>query len=261
MRPVEQVVVSVLGPLEVSVQGRVVEVSGAMPRRLLGLLASRAGTDVTADRLVEGLWQGRPPEAAAATLQSHVARLRRALAVLMAVETRPSGYRLAARVDADVFQEAVAAARGLETAARADALRALGAWRGAAYDGLRDLAPLAGEGERLDEQHVGATLACVDAEHELGRAGGHVEELDALVRRHRVNEQVWARLMRALYAADRQADALAAYQRARSALRDESAWNRARRSARSSTWYSPRTRACDPGRRTIRATAARSADG
>ena len=114
------------------------------------------------------------------------------------------------------------AARSLDTAARADALRAaLGAWRGAAYDGLRDLAPLAAEGERLDEQHVVATLACVDAEHELGRAGGHVDELDALVRRHRVNEQLWARLMRALYAADRQADTLAAYQRARVALRDE----------------------------------------
>jgi DNA-binding SARP family transcriptional activator len=189
---------------------------------LLGLLALRAGADVTADRLVEELWQGRPPDAAAATLQSHVARLRRALGVPAAVETRPAGYRLASRVDADEFEDAVAAARRQEMAGRADTLRAaLAAWRGAAYDGLRDLAPLATEGERLDEQHLVATLACVDAEHALGRTDGHVEALDTLVRRHRVSEPLWARLMRALYAADRQADALAAYQRARVALRDE----------------------------------------
>jgi DNA-binding SARP family transcriptional activator len=210
--------VLVLGPLAVRVDGTEADLSGVMPRRLLALLAARAGTDVSADSLVEDLWQGAPPAGAAATLQSHVARLRRVLGP-DAIRTRPAGYRLEAVVDATAFEEAVRSARSGDGA---DGLRAaLRPWRGAAYDGLRDAAPLALEGQRLDELRLAATLECVTAEHELGRTTGHVEELEDLVHRHQVSEPLWALLMRALAAEGRQADALAAYQRARVALRDD----------------------------------------
>ena len=217
--PVE---VLVLGPLAVRVDGADVDLVGAMPRRLLALLAARSGSDVPADALVEELWQGRPPAGASATLQSHVARLRRALGSAEAVRTRPGGYRLAARVDADAFEAAAREGRGEEPAERADRLRdALGAWRGPAYDGLRDAAGLALEGQRLDELRLTTTVACVALEQSLGRTGGHVQELEDLVRRHPVSEPLWGLLVRALYADGRQSDALAAYQRARLALRDE----------------------------------------
>jgi DNA-binding SARP family transcriptional activator len=210
--------VLVLGPLAVRVEGREADLSGVMPRRLLALLAARSGRDVSADSLVEDLWQGAPPAGAAATLQSHVARLRRVLGS-DAISTRPAGYRLEAAVDATVFERAVQAARSGDGA---DVLRsALWPWRGPAYDGLRDAAPLALEGQRLDELRLAATLECVAAEQELGRTVGHVEELEDLVRRHPVSEPLWALLLRALATEGRQADALAAYQRARIALRDE----------------------------------------
>jgi DNA-binding SARP family transcriptional activator len=48
-----------------------------------------------------------------------------------------------------------------------------------------------------------------------------VGELEALVREHPTREGYWAFLMRALYRTGRQADALAAYRRARRALVEE----------------------------------------
>ena len=54
--------------------------------------------------------------------------------------------------------------------------------------------------------------------------GGHstvVSELDALTARYPLRERMWANLMLALYRLGRQAEALAAYQRARQVLADE----------------------------------------
>ena len=48
--------VRVLGPLEVSVEGRPVALGGGKPRALLAMLALHAGAAVSSDRLIEGLW-------------------------------------------------------------------------------------------------------------------------------------------------------------------------------------------------------------
>ena len=94
MPTVEQVKIWVLGTLEVSHCGQAVEVRGQLPRRLLALLALTPAREVSADRLIDGLWGAEPPAAAPATLQSHVARLRRDLRVPDVVQTGRSGYLL-----------------------------------------------------------------------------------------------------------------------------------------------------------------------
>src|SRR5207245_6922211 len=61
----------------------------------------------------------------------------------------------------------------------------------------------------------------VDAELELGRHSTLVGELEALATQHPLRERLHARLMLALYRSGRQAEALAAYHRARRGLVDE----------------------------------------
>ncbi len=101
--------VLVLGPLVVEHAGRTVHVAGTHRRRLLALLASRAGQVVSVDAIVEALWAEDPPPTAAKTIQSHVARLRASLAGVGRdlIETMPGGYRLSPAgvdVDADDFE-------------------------------------------------------------------------------------------------------------------------------------------------------------
>ena len=82
--------------------------AGSHRRRLLALLAGRAGRSVSVDVIVDALWGDDPPPSAGKTIQSHVMRLRRSLADVGSevLETVPSGYRLnvdPAAVDAERF--------------------------------------------------------------------------------------------------------------------------------------------------------------
>jgi predicted ATPase len=58
----------------------------------------------------------------------------------------------------------------------------------------------------------------IESQLRLGQSSELVAELEALVAEHPHHERMWRQLMLALYRADRQADALAAYHRARRAL-------------------------------------------
>ena len=61
----------------------------------------------------------------------------------------------------------------------------------------------------------------VEADFALGRAAEVVAELEALAEEHPLHERLVAQLMTALYAAGRQADALATYERVRARLSEE----------------------------------------
>ena len=69
----------ILGPLEVSHNGRAVALGGPKQRALLALLLQAANEVIASDRLIEDLWGERPPATAAKSLQVHVSRLRKAL--------------------------------------------------------------------------------------------------------------------------------------------------------------------------------------
>jgi DNA-binding SARP family transcriptional activator/DNA-binding CsgD family transcriptional regulator/tetratricopeptide (TPR) repeat protein len=219
----------VLGTLEVSHHGRAVDVRGPLPRRLLALLALTPGREVSADRLVDGLWGREPPPGAAATLQSHVARLRRDLGVPDVVRTGRRGYVLdvlpddidSVVLEHDVTRGSTALLEGRLDDASAILEDALGRWRGRPYAEFSGCEPLDVESERLGALRLDALEQRISAD--LGRPGvtPPVAELEALVRWHPMRESFWALLMCAQYRSGRQADALASYQRARRTLADE----------------------------------------
>jgi len=214
-----------LGPLEVWIDGRELELRRPKQRALLALLLLRVGEVVSTDRLIDELWAGKPPKAALGSLQNLVSELRKQLGA-ETVKTRAPGYLLDVepdRVDLHRFERLVAsAAETGDVEGRAAKLRdALALWRGPA---LADLAfePFAQvEIARLEERRTAAREDLIDAELELGGHGRLVGELEALVREHPLRERLRAQLMLALYRAGRQAEALEAYRQARETLVDE----------------------------------------
>src|SRR4029453_3512236 len=91
--------VRLLGPLEVDVAGRHLELRRNKQRAVLALLALRPGEVFSRDRIVDELWGERPPKTAVASVQNVVSDLRKALSPQVLV-TRSPGYALALEPEA-----------------------------------------------------------------------------------------------------------------------------------------------------------------
>ncbi|HEY2201942.1 MAG TPA: BTAD domain-containing putative transcriptional regulator, partial [Solirubrobacteraceae bacterium] len=223
----------ILGPLEVvDDHGRAVALNAHKERALLAILLLHANEVVSADRLVEDLWAGRPPASAAKGVHVYVSRLRRRLAAGAPGEerllTEPSGYLLrvaGGELDSERFEGLLQRASGLiATGSSERAVQLLGEalalWRGAAFSGFEfeDFPQV--EIGRLSELRVVALEQRIAAELELGRAELLIGELEQLVREHPYRERLRGQLMLALYRTGRQAEALQAYRDARSLLVD-----------------------------------------
>ena len=212
--------IRVLGPVEASAGGKPVFVGAGKPRALLALLALNAGSAISTDRLVEGLWGEEPPATAAKMVQLYVSQLRKALAAGgdgdgAEIVTRGRGYELRlgdGELDARRFEKLVAAGAARD---------ALSLWRGAPLADVADEPFAAAEIRRLDELRVAALELAVDGDLAGGRHREVVGELDALVAEYPLRERLHAQLMLALYRCGRQAEALDAYRRARSVLVEE----------------------------------------
>lgn len=193
-------------------QGDQIDIGPPKCRMLLASLALSVGSAVPVSRLVELIWGQEPPRTAEKTLQSYVVRLRKSLGS-EAIERIGAAYRLAvdpASVDVERFQRHLAAG---------DTDAALAEWSGAPLAGL-DSENLAGPVTGLVEQWLRAKEA------ELGQLvdddpAAAVAQLTELTSQHPFREGLWGLLMTALYRAERQADALSAYRRARGHLVDE----------------------------------------
>jgi predicted ATPase/DNA-binding SARP family transcriptional activator len=222
--------VALLGPIEVTADGRAVPVSGARLQRLLLRLAAGATVgerSVSGPELIEAVWGDEPPSDSTNALQTLVSRLRRAMGDPALVQQVSNGYRLAgARTDVQQFGTQVRAAQAAQSAgALADAVelyrQALELWRGPALAdaaGAQWSLPLVA---RWDDERESALLARIDCELRLGRAAVVVSELAELARSFPLREEFTQSLMSALVALGRPADALAAYDRLRRALADE----------------------------------------
>jgi len=210
--------IRVLGPVEASAGGKPVFVGAGKPRALLALLALNAGSTISTDRLVEGLWGEEPPATAAKMVQLYVSQLRKALADGgdgAEIVTRGRGYELRlgdGELDARRFEQLVAAGAARD---------ALGLWRGAPLADVADEPFAAAEIRRLDELRVAALELAIDGDLAAGRQREVAGELDALVAEHPLRERLHAQRMLALYRCGRQAEALDAYRLARSVLVEE----------------------------------------
>ncbi len=226
----------ILGPLQaVGDDGRELALGGRMPRAVLALLLLRANEVVSSDQLVEGLWAGAPPASGAKGLHVHVSRLRRALA---AGHSDPDGERLVTtaggyvlrvgpeELDVQRCERLIGEGRSLLAAGRPDqALTALSGavelWRGDVLADFQYDAFAQGEIARLDELRAAVLEERIAAEMLLGREAQVLGELEGLVHDYPYRERLRGQLMLALYRTGRQAEALAAYRAARSALVDE----------------------------------------
>ncbi len=218
----------VLGTLYAASDSQVLGLGGPVQRRVLAALLARAPSVVSAESLIDDVWGESPPASAAGTLHSHVARLRDALGRngWPGIETVPGGYRLPlgrSDLDAWVFEDLVASARGASDpqAVTAGLGEALALWRGPAYADFLGATFVDGEATRLEALRAAALEDRIEADLQAGRGPELVPELEALVAEHPFRERLWAALVVALYRAGRQADALGAYQRARSVLAAE----------------------------------------
>ena len=219
----------VLGPVLAARDGRELGLGGPKPRAVLALLLVDAGRVVSAEYLAEVLWRGSPPPGAGKTLRSYVSRLRSLLEPEAALVARGGGYAIRVdpdRVDAARFERLVAAGRdalgrGEAAVAAGRFAEALALWRGRALAGVGEVEPLALEAARLEELRLVAVEGRIEADIERGLAGEVTGELEQLAAEYPVRERLWRLLVLALYRAERQADALAAYQRARAVLAGE----------------------------------------
>jgi DNA-binding SARP family transcriptional activator len=220
--------IGILGPLEVrDAHGQLLPVGGTRLRSLLIRLAIGDGQAVPVDRLAADLWPRDAPADAANAVQALVSRLR-AVAGRDIVEHGPAGYRLTippGEVDAQAFEQLVGAARASlghgDHAAAADQLAAaLDLWRGPALADVADASFAAPAIARLSELRLSAIEDRIDADLALGRGAGLVPEVEELATEHPLRERLRGQLMRALYAAGRQADALAVFEDTRRALAD-----------------------------------------
>jgi DNA-binding SARP family transcriptional activator/class 3 adenylate cyclase/tetratricopeptide (TPR) repeat protein len=203
-----------LGPLEVSSEGGLLDLGGAKQRALLAVLLLEANRVVSTERLIDALWDGNPPETAQKALQVHVSGLRKVLGKERVV-TRDPGYLLrveAGELDLDRFEQL------RERGRPADALALC---RGRPLADFEQSRFSRSEIARLED----ARLACLEERIDQDlRAGRHAEvtgELEGLVTEHPLRERLWGLSMLALYRSGRQAEALEAYQAARRALVEE----------------------------------------
>ncbi|MEU6139125.1 BTAD domain-containing putative transcriptional regulator [Streptomyces sp. NPDC047081] len=202
--------------------GTPVPVGGARLRALLTVLALRAGRTVPAGVLVEEVWDGDPPVDAAGALQALVGRLRRALGA-GAIASAEGGYRLtAAPDDVDLHRFERLTGEGVRALADGDPAKAavvlddaLALWRGPA---LADLPDRTAESARWDTRRLDALRARHTAALSLGHAEQFLPELTALCDTHPLDEPLQALRLRALRAAGRTAEALAAYEEVRRLL-------------------------------------------
>src|SRR5213593_1498130 len=221
----------ILGPLEVAGEGEPVPLGRLKERLVLAVLLLHANEFVSRERLIDELWGESPPPTARKAVNVYISQLRRALARIGRdpIATEDGGYRISVgddELDVLHLRRLLASARERAAAgeleAAAELLReALGLWRGPTLAGLLLESHGRDEVAQLDELRLTALMDRIDCDLVLGRHEDVLGELHVLVGEHPLRERLRAQLILALYRADRQAEALEAYQQARQTLVEE----------------------------------------
>lgn len=222
----------VLGPVGLRVNGRRVELGSDKARILLASMALTAGRPISADALMDRLWDDDPPPHARESLHTYVSRIRRHLRLVdpsasgtARIVNRAHTYTLEtarATVDWHRFQHQVTQAGGLVAVGdheRAAALldRAEQLWRGEALAGVPGLWAETVR-RTLAERRLNATVSRISALLRLGRFTGLTAELTALVERCPGDETLAGQLMLAYYGTNRYTEALRVHQEIRQLL-------------------------------------------
>lgn len=216
--------------------GETLDPGGPQQCAVLAVLALEAGRVVSADSLIGHLWAGEAPPSASGTIQAYISKLRRVLepdrparAPATVLVTRSRGYLLAVRpdqVDASRFAAGLDEGRRLiEFGRPLEAEQLLEAtlkeWRGDPLQEFADAPFAVTAAVRLREVRAMVAEELAGARLAAGRHARAVDALTALVEEFPFRERLWQQLILGLYRDGRQADALDAYRRAQSVLRQE----------------------------------------
>jgi DNA-binding SARP family transcriptional activator len=171
-----------LGPFEVLDGGRSIALGSPKQRALLAILAIHANEPLSADVLIDELWDEEPPESARNTLQAYVSRLRKALDTEEAdgnhvIESLQAGYVLRTPIDSldtHRFEQLLDKGRALldegEPQRASRVLEdALTLWRGVPLGDFQYERFAESEIVRLTELRVAALETRIDAELAAGR--------------------------------------------------------------------------------------------
>ena len=218
----------VLGPAEVTADGRPVPLGGSRPLIVLAGLLLRANRVVPVDELARWLWNDDRRRSKGA-LQTYVLRLRRALGGQIAIRTESGGYLIEieddlldlSRFRALAVRGKAAMDRGESRQAAAHFAEALGQWRGPALLNVESDALHRDEVGQLAEERLRVREQWADALLDVGEYGTVVPELTRLTRENPLRERLHEQLMVALYRSGRQAEALDVYRRISSVLAEE----------------------------------------
>ncbi|WP_206505380.1 AfsR/SARP family transcriptional regulator [Streptomyces chrestomyceticus] len=217
-----------LGPVSAFSGDVPVPIGPPKRRAVLALLVLAEGTPVGAERIIEALWDTRPPTHARTIVYGHVSALRGLLHAdpSACVATGSGGYALQAAPEAvDVwrFRELVRRATAGSPGEEAAALlrEALGLWRGRVLGGTGDTRLMTAAADRLVEERLAALEHFAGALHACGRGPEALVPLRTALERHPLRESLVAVTVRALHDADRQADAIDLYHRTQRLLAQE----------------------------------------
>ncbi|GAA2964217.1 AfsR/SARP family transcriptional regulator [Actinokineospora diospyrosa] len=216
----------VLGPVEVFVDGRPVEVGHARQRYVLAALLIEIGQRLSVDQLLDRVWGEQVPSSGRDTLYSYLSHLRRVLRPTGTADLvrGTGGYELLVdrdAVDLHRFRRLVAEAGNADsTAAVALFGEASALWRGELCAGL-DTPWVRSVRAGLDRQRLAAELDHADLRLSAGRHTELVDDLTSLAARYPWDERLAGQLMLALYRSGRQAEALHRYQELRTQLAEE----------------------------------------
>ena len=226
--------ISVLGPLEASVNGRSFTPTAAKPRQILALLALQVGQVVTVPALIDELWATHPPRSALTTLQTYIMQLRRGIDAALAgtgtakamLVTRYGGYMLEIEPDdVDAYRYERMVAGGTKAMEEGDCERAsrllwagLEMWHGQTLVDVQIGQRLGLEVTRLEESRMSVLELRIDADLRLGRHNALLGELSVLATRYPTHENLCALYMIALYRSGRQWRALEVFKHLRLTL-------------------------------------------
>lgn len=226
--------VGVLGPVQLTIDGRPQQLGGPKQRAVLAYLAINANRPVSVEALAQAVWEDVPPPDVRVSLHAIVSNLRKPLRDA-GIDARDmlshmgAGYRLViADGGSDVQRFRARRETGLRAlaagrfpAAGAALSDALAQWRGPVLADLRGLGFADAYATALDDERIGVIEARAETDIAQGRADAVVSELALLVGEHPLRESLWERLIAALYMAGRQSDALDAVRRLRTTLAEE----------------------------------------
>ena len=218
--------IDVLGDLRWTVDDTELDLAAPMHRALLAILAINANTVVSTEQIIDEIWGATATDGTRTTLQSYVSVLRRSAREAGRddlIETRSPGYVLRLgddELDLRHFRRLVAVARQtVRGPDREQALRdALGLIRGAVLPDLTHLDTARVLATDVADQWRWLVQEVVEIDLAAGRAAECVPLLRSVVDVNPLEERMWGLLMRCLYRAGRQADALRAYQELREIL-------------------------------------------